>query len=74
MTEQEKDFLVSLSEAEIILIAGALAQIAEVRSDLAQQCVEEGRFKQSRAHTATATKCNNLGERLFSLVNDEEAE
>jgi hypothetical protein len=49
--------------------------IAEARSDLAQQCLSEGRLRQAPAHTATASKANDLGERLFrSRVADKEAE
>jgi hypothetical protein len=49
--------------------------IAEARSDLAQQCLSEGRLRQAQAHTATASKANDLGERLFrSRVADKEAE
>jgi hypothetical protein len=34
---EDRAFLVSLKESEIILISGALAQIAEARSELADQ-------------------------------------
>jgi hypothetical protein len=71
---EDRVFLVSLSESEIILISGALAQIAEARSDLADQCLGEGRLKAAKAHVKTADKANNLGERLFSLAEREEVE